>query len=216
MARSRLRGRPGRGQRGAAPVQAARYAAQQGGCARLRRRSRLPACSRGPPTPLTTRTLCTTCGLAQVDRSKDQLFFASEASLTYLDGTLPGDFGFDPLGLVREPSTLVGRGAARIIPECSKMDRTVSAAGSQHVCRPFGTMVPHLARATRRGSKQSTSLGVCIPRLWRSQGAKSVHGLWAESHWRSQPVCIATRAVSSAAGPGELWRLHHPGVAAVL
>ena len=37
----------------------------------------------------------------QVDRSKDQLFFASEASLTYLDGSLPGDFGFDPLGLVR-------------------------------------------------------------------------------------------------------------------
>jgi hypothetical protein len=37
----------------------------------------------------------------KVDRSKDQLFFASESSLTYLDGTLPGDFGFDPLGLVR-------------------------------------------------------------------------------------------------------------------
>jgi hypothetical protein len=36
----------------------------------------------------------------QVDRSKDQLFFASESSLTYLDGTLPGDFGFDPLGLL--------------------------------------------------------------------------------------------------------------------
>ncbi|KAI8472383.1 MAG: light-harvesting chlorophyll-a/b protein of photosystem I [Monoraphidium minutum] len=38
--------------------------------------------------------------LAKVDRSKDQLFFASEASLTYLDGSLPGDFGFDPLGLL--------------------------------------------------------------------------------------------------------------------
>nr|8BCV_3 Chain 3, Chlorophyll a-b binding protein 3, chloroplastic [Avena sativa] len=28
-----------------------------------------------------------------------QLWFASKQSLTYLDGTLPGDFGFDPLGL---------------------------------------------------------------------------------------------------------------------
>ncbi|CAM6092467.1 unnamed protein product [Calypogeia fissa] len=28
-----------------------------------------------------------------------QLIFASQQSLTYLDGTLPGDFGFDPLGL---------------------------------------------------------------------------------------------------------------------
>ena len=29
----------------------------------------------------------------QVDRSKDQLYFASEASLSYLDGSQPGDFG---------------------------------------------------------------------------------------------------------------------------
>eukprot|EP00355_Strombidium_rassoulzadegani_P003437 CAMPEP_0168628372 /NCGR_PEP_ID=MMETSP0449_2-20121227/11809_1 /TAXON_ID=1082188 /ORGANISM="Strombidium rassoulzadegani, Strain ras09" /LENGTH=277 /DNA_ID=CAMNT_0008670787 /DNA_START=42 /DNA_END=875 /DNA_ORIENTATION=+ len=36
---------------------------------------------------------------ATVDRSKDQLYFASEQSLSYLDGSLPGDFGFDPLGL---------------------------------------------------------------------------------------------------------------------
>jgi len=36
---------------------------------------------------------------AVVDRSKDQLYFASEQSLSYLDGTLPGDFGFDPLGM---------------------------------------------------------------------------------------------------------------------
>jgi light-harvesting complex I chlorophyll a/b binding protein 3 len=37
--------------------------------------------------------------LLQVDRSKDQLFFPTDQSLSYLDGTLPGDFGFDPLGL---------------------------------------------------------------------------------------------------------------------
>ncbi|CAG9463597.1 unnamed protein product [Pedinophyceae sp. YPF-701] len=36
---------------------------------------------------------------AKVDRSKDTLYFASEQSLSYLDGTLPGDFGFDPLGM---------------------------------------------------------------------------------------------------------------------
>ena len=36
---------------------------------------------------------------AQVDRSKEKLFFPTEQSLTYLDGTAPADFGFDPLGL---------------------------------------------------------------------------------------------------------------------
>lgn len=39
------------------------------------------------------------CLCVQVDRSKDQLFFPSEQSLSYLDGSLAGDFGFDPLGL---------------------------------------------------------------------------------------------------------------------
>lgn len=38
--------------------------------------------------------------IAKVDRSKDTLYFSSNASLEYLDGTLPGDFGFDPLGLL--------------------------------------------------------------------------------------------------------------------
>lgn len=39
--------------------------------------------------------------VAKVDRSKDQLYVGtSEASLSYLDGSLPGDFGFDPLGLL--------------------------------------------------------------------------------------------------------------------
>jgi light-harvesting complex I chlorophyll a/b binding protein 3 len=35
-----------------------------------------------------------------VDRSKDTLYFTSDATLEYLDGSLPGDFGFDPLGLM--------------------------------------------------------------------------------------------------------------------
>ncbi|PNH12057.1 Chlorophyll a-b binding protein 8, chloroplastic [Tetrabaena socialis] len=39
--------------------------------------------------------------IAKVDRSKEQLFVgASASSLAYLDGTLAGDFGFDPLGLL--------------------------------------------------------------------------------------------------------------------
>lgn len=33
------------------------------------------------------------------ERKTSQLLFASPQSLTYLDGTLPGDVGFDPLGL---------------------------------------------------------------------------------------------------------------------
>jgi len=37
--------------------------------------------------------------IATKDRSKDKLYFASEQSLSYLDGSLAGDFGFDPLGL---------------------------------------------------------------------------------------------------------------------
>jgi len=35
----------------------------------------------------------------KVDRSKDNLFFASNQSLSYLTGDLPADYGFDPLGL---------------------------------------------------------------------------------------------------------------------
>lgn len=35
----------------------------------------------------------------QSDRKEDLLFFASDQSLSYLDGTLPADYGFDPLGL---------------------------------------------------------------------------------------------------------------------
>jgi len=37
--------------------------------------------------------------LATTDRSKTGLYFASEQSLSYLDGSLPGDYGFDPLGI---------------------------------------------------------------------------------------------------------------------
>lgn len=37
--------------------------------------------------------------VAKVDRSKDSLFFPTDQSLSYLDGTHAGDFGFDPLGL---------------------------------------------------------------------------------------------------------------------
>ena len=39
------------------------------------------------------------CGILQTDRKEDLLFFASDQSLSYLDGTLPADYGFDPLGL---------------------------------------------------------------------------------------------------------------------
>lgn len=38
--------------------------------------------------------------VAKVDRSKDTLYFASTDTLRYLDGSRPGDFGFDPLGLL--------------------------------------------------------------------------------------------------------------------
>eukprot|EP00884_Botryococcus_braunii_P014011 jgi/Botrbrau1/22610/Bobra.176_1s0040.1 len=38
--------------------------------------------------------------VAKVDRSKDTLWFASDQSLSYLDGSLPADYGFDPLGLL--------------------------------------------------------------------------------------------------------------------
>ena len=34
------------------------------------------------------------------NRDKKQVFLASDQSLAYLDGSLPGDFGFDPLGLM--------------------------------------------------------------------------------------------------------------------
>ena len=34
-----------------------------------------------------------------MDRSSESLFFPTGQSLTYLDGSAPADFGFDPLGL---------------------------------------------------------------------------------------------------------------------
>ena len=34
------------------------------------------------------------------DRSKTGLYFTSESTLKYLNGSLPGDYGFDPLGLM--------------------------------------------------------------------------------------------------------------------
>jgi hypothetical protein len=37
--------------------------------------------------------------LTTTERSKNGLYFASEQSLSYLDGSLPGDYGFDPLGI---------------------------------------------------------------------------------------------------------------------
>lgn len=37
---------------------------------------------------------------ASLDKKGRETWFASPQSLTYLDGTLPGDFGFDPLGLM--------------------------------------------------------------------------------------------------------------------
>ena len=39
-------------------------------------------------------------GKSAPGRKKTGLYFASEQSLSYLDGTLPGDFGFDPLGIM--------------------------------------------------------------------------------------------------------------------
>ena len=35
--------------------------------------------------------------VAKVDRTKDTLFFASDQSLSYLDGSLPADYGFGRL-----------------------------------------------------------------------------------------------------------------------
>lgn len=38
--------------------------------------------------------------VAKTDRGKDVLHFSSSDTLRYLDGSRPGDFGFDPLGLM--------------------------------------------------------------------------------------------------------------------
>ena len=46
--------------------------------------------------------------VSQVDRSKDFLLFPDENSLSYLDGSLPGDYGFDPFGLLAPGSADVG------------------------------------------------------------------------------------------------------------
>jgi light-harvesting complex I chlorophyll a/b binding protein 3 len=61
------------------------------------------AFSKGTSSPCVRKSLVCRAeekSVAKVDRSKDVLHFTSESALTYLDGTLPGDFGFDPLGLL--------------------------------------------------------------------------------------------------------------------
>ena len=57
------------------------HAQQTCACARHR-----AACNLPPPR-------------VQKDRSNESLFFPTTQSLAYLDGSAPGDFGFDPLGL---------------------------------------------------------------------------------------------------------------------
>merc|ERR1711939_503209 len=51
------------------------------------------------PTTLPIQKVITRSDNNQLGREKTGLWFASEQSLSYLDGTQPGDFGFDPLGV---------------------------------------------------------------------------------------------------------------------
>ncbi|GJP38778.1 hypothetical protein CLOM_g23190 [Closterium sp. NIES-68] len=64
----------------------------------LNLRSLRRSCSKGQVRPKTRRAprIVATAHLNKDDR---QTWFASSQSLTYLDGSLPGDVGFDPLGL---------------------------------------------------------------------------------------------------------------------
>jgi len=55
--------------------------------------------SRSAATPKVVVKAMAEDKVATVDRSKDFLYFASPQSLSYLDGSLAGDFGFDPLGV---------------------------------------------------------------------------------------------------------------------
>jgi light-harvesting complex I chlorophyll a/b binding protein 3 len=51
------------------------------------------------------RTVVTKSQLSSSGGKDRQLYFASKQSLSYLDGTLPGDYGFDPLGLMDPEGT---------------------------------------------------------------------------------------------------------------
>merc|ERR1719199_983446 len=55
--------------------------------------------SRVRSTSRAARVVTRAGDIVRKDRSQDKLYFASEQSLSYLDGSLAGDFGFDPLGL---------------------------------------------------------------------------------------------------------------------
>jgi hypothetical protein len=128
-------------------------------------RGRRPMTGPPPPPPPLTAPPPPSPRPRQADRSKDQLFFASEASLSYLDGTLPGDFGFDPLGLVHgaqgEGAPGGGGGWQRRAPRKRRPpgarrwrapDRPCTNA-SRAARRRLPPPLPHsLTRSTRAGS----------------------------------------------------------------
>ncbi|KAK3040859.1 hypothetical protein RJ639_029203 [Escallonia herrerae] len=53
--------------------------------------------------PAVTRSISTVCAVADPDRP---IWFPGSTPPEWLDGSLPGDFGFDPLGLGSDPETL--------------------------------------------------------------------------------------------------------------
>ncbi|KAI4368495.1 hypothetical protein MLD38_017047 [Melastoma candidum] len=53
--------------------------------------------------PISARSSVTVCAVADPDRP---LWFPGSTPPPWLDGSLPGDFGFDPLGLGSDPETL--------------------------------------------------------------------------------------------------------------
>uniref|UniRef100_A0A175YIU2 Chlorophyll a-b binding protein, chloroplastic n=1 Tax=Daucus carota subsp. sativus TaxID=79200 RepID=A0A175YIU2_DAUCS len=62
--------------------------------------------------PVRTRSITTVCAVADPERP---IWFPGSTPPAWLDGSLPGDFGFDPLGLGSDPETLKWNQQAEIV-----------------------------------------------------------------------------------------------------
>jgi len=138
--------------------------------------ARAGACAR-PSTSRTTRLVCRAedKAVTKSERAKESLTFptfASKSTLTYLDGSLPGDFGFDPLGLL-DPTNSGGV----ITPEWLKYSEVIHCRWA--MLGAAGCIAPEVLAQFQPGFPEANNVA------WFSSGvippAGAYKGYWTDS-----------------------------------